>query len=226
MQPRADRPAASDRPVKAGEAAKALPPISSRRALRRRTLTAALAPFSIVAVDAWRARHPHCPLIVHGMLDESAHLLTALVVTESVFSQRSRAFRAAVLVASVLIDFDHIPAYTGHRWLDRGAPRPYPHSLTTLAAIGALARSRSANSDIALGLFTGTALHLWRDLSEPGTGVPLLWPSTRRSFNIGYCNYSAALLALGLGAAIVRRASQAPAPNSPLYVFPEAHLEI
>jgi inner membrane protein len=202
MQPGADRPPASAGPRKVRRVLQPQQPIGSRRALRRRTLAAALAPFSIIVLDSWRRRQTRCPLIVHGILDESAHLLTGRLVVESLFSQRSSAFRAAVLASSVLIDVDHVPAYTGHGWLDRGVPRPYPHSLTTLATIAAFVRTTPADNDVALGVLVGTALHLWRDVSEPGTGIPLLWPVSNRPFNIGYSSYAAALSALGVQTAV------------------------
>ena len=55
-----------------------------------------------------------------------------------------------------------------------------------------------------LGALTGTAAHLWRDVCEPGTGVPLLWPITKRPFSIGYRNYAAPMLVLGVAMAVDR----------------------
>ena len=40
-----------------------------------------------------------------------------------------------------------------------------------------------------LGVLFGLALHFWRDLSEPGTGVALLWPFSDHSFSTSHASY-------------------------------------
>lgn len=78
------------------------------------------------------------------------------------------------LFASVLIDLDHVPARLGWRELTEDTPRPYTHSLPTVGVVllGALLWRR--RRDVLLGVAIGLAIHFWRDLSEPGSGVALL----------------------------------------------------
>ncbi len=130
-----------------------------------------------------------------GALDETAHLLTMLLVLWALGPRfcRPRVLLPA-LVASVAIDIDHIPGYLGADWLTAGTPRPYTHSLLMLAAFVAAAviwrRRRVALFAIALGL----TVHFWRDLSESGAGVSLLWPWSDHVFTLPHTGY---LLAIG-----------------------------
>ena len=91
-----------------------------------------------------------------GPLDETAHFLTMLFILWALGDQ-FLVPRIAVpaLVATVLIDADHIPGYLGDDFLTAGTPRPYTHSLLTLAVV------------------RGIAVHLWRDLSESSGGVSI-----------------------------------------------------
>jgi membrane-bound metal-dependent hydrolase YbcI (DUF457 family) len=103
-----------------------------------------------------------------------------------------------MLVASVAIDLDHIPSYMGMKWLTRGTPRPYPHSLLTLLVLAMLGTLWRGQRLAILGAFAGLALHFWRDLSEPGGGVALLWPLTKRSFSVPYAWYAITIAILAI----------------------------
>jgi inner membrane protein len=86
------------------------------------------------------------------------------------------------MIASVAIDLDHIPGRLGADWLTAGTPRPYTHSLLTIAVVVAIALLWRRRRDLMLGLAIGLAIHFWRDTMEGDTGVSLLWPISNRPF--------------------------------------------
>ena len=129
-----------------------------------------------------------------GPLDEIAHALTALLVLWALGERASERFAASALVASVMIDVDHVPALLGGRWLTAGTPRPYTHSLLTIAVVLLAARVSKRRSDTLLGVAIGLAIHFWRDMAEPNSGVALLWPLSDRSFSLPHGTYVAAVV--------------------------------
>jgi inner membrane protein len=151
------------------------------------TKAAYIAPIVIATADHLR-RHADHPLILAGGLDEIAHLATGILAITALARQRQPRFAGSLLVASVAIDIDHIPYYMGSKWLTRGTPRPYSHSLLTLLVVAMLGTLWRGQRFAILGAFAGLALHFWRDLC--GGGVSLLWPLTKRSFNVAYAWYA------------------------------------
>lgn len=123
-----------------------------------------------------------------GPADELAHLLTMLLVLWAL-GVRARRFAAAALIASVAIDLDHVPGYLGANWLTAGTPRPYTHSLLTLAVLLTAALFVRSHRDLLLGVVVGLAVHFFRDLGEPGSGVALLWPWSRDAERIPHVTY-------------------------------------
>ncbi len=99
-----------------------------------------------------------------------------------------------MLVSSVLLDVDHVPAIAGSDVLSKGLFRPAPHSFLTLAALGALARFMPHRRRAVYGSLAGVALHLFRDMGDGS--VPLLWPLSKRSFKVGYPLYASVLAIL------------------------------
>jgi hypothetical protein len=158
---------------------------------------ALVAPIVIAAADHLRRRVDH-PVMLVGGLDEVAHLATGILAITGLVRQRPARFAGSLLIASVAIDVDHIPPYLGIRWLNRGTPRPYPHSLLTLLVVAMLATLWRGQRLAILGAFVGIALHFWRDLCEPGGGVALLWPVTRRSFTVAYPWYAITIAILAI----------------------------
>ena len=159
--------------------------------------TALVAAIVIAATDHLRRRVDH-PLMLDGGLDEIAHLATAILAITGLARQRPPRFAGSLLVASVAIDLDHIPSYMGMKWLNRDTPRPYPHSLLTLLVVAMLGTLWRGQRLAILGAFAGIALHFWRDLSEPGGGVALLWPLTKRSFSVPYAWYAITIAILAI----------------------------
>lgn len=165
----------------------------------RRRLAAgliALAPL-VCVMDAVRPEGAH-PLLLVGPLDELGHLATGILLVAAI-GIRDRRFVGPELAASVLIDLDHIPGALGDHWLTGGTPRPYPHSLLTLAVVAVFALAPRLRVPVA-GVLVGLAGHLARDLGE-GSGVALLWPFSSQGFSVAPPVYDTALVLIGAIAA-------------------------
>lgn len=163
---------------------------------RPATVAAAAALLAIADFGSERAGGS---LVPGGPLDESAHLLTTLLVIWAVLGRTPRRFKTAALASSVLIDLDHVPDRLGFDFLTAGTPRPYTHSLSTIVLIliaAVLWRRRRA---VLLGVAVGVAIHFWRDLSDPGTRVALLWPASNTGSSVPHASYVAGM---GLVAAV------------------------
>ncbi len=139
-----------------------------------------------------------------GLLDEPAHLATALVVFGAIVRLRGGSvpdprFCWTMLASSVLIDIDHIPAEFGIWALTTGTPRPYTHALWTvvvlaLAAAAARGLSRRGVSLVLGGAAAGVAAHFLRDIAT--APMSLWWPFTDAPVQVPYWWYVAAVVAL------------------------------
>lgn len=134
-------------------------------------------------------------ILLSGMLDETAHVLTTLIVLWALGGPLWDRMLYPALVASVAIDLDHIPQELCYFFLTEGTPRPYTHSLLTIAAVLAGALLWRRRRDLLLGIAVGVTLHLWRDMAEPRSGVALLWPLSDGSFSISQYVYLALMAA-------------------------------
>ena len=161
----------------------------------------------IFALDlAWGSLGVSSGSVFFAVVDEPAHLATCALALAALLAVRrgpaSPKFLLAALFASVVIDFDHLPGLVGWGVFTAGTPRPYSHSLLTIAALllaAALCGRRPR--PILLGAGFGVAAHLLRDLAT-GPGVPLWLPFSTDPVRIAYAVYAGLLL---LGAAIALR---------------------
>lgn len=155
-------------------------------------------------------QHIGTSVLLGAPLDETAHVLTALLVIWALGGVACR-FLLPALVASVAIDLDHVPRDLGQTWLTDGTPRPYTHSLLTIAVVLLVAALAKRRREIAIGVALGLVIHFWRDLAEPGTGVALLWPLSSVSFSLPHASYlvvMAVTIVAGLVRAVRRRPSE------------------
>jgi inner membrane protein len=146
----------------------------------------------LIAAD-WGSRLAGDSVFPGAPLDETAHLLTTLLICWALPLRFCRRFLAPALVAAVAIDVDHVPGRLGTDWLTAGTPRPYTHSLLTVAVIMLLALVWRGRRDLWLGVAIGLAIHLWRDMGEGSAGVSLLWPFSDRSFQYPHGLYLAVM---------------------------------
>jgi membrane-bound metal-dependent hydrolase YbcI (DUF457 family) len=140
--------------------------------------------------------------VAYGIVDVPAHLATCAIALLAIGavtgSPPARRFLIAALVASVMIDVDHIPGYLGSQALTGSLPRPYAHTLLSIAvllAIGLASRRRDIRM-VVFGIAFGVSAHLLRDLAT-GPGVPLAWPLSNGVATVPYA-YFAGLLALAV----------------------------
>jgi inner membrane protein len=133
-----------------------------------------------------------------GPLDEIAHLLTTLIVLWALGPRICDRFLVPALVASVVIDLDHVPRELGNDFLTRGTQRPYTHSLLSIVVVLVVAALSRSRRDAMLGIAIGLAIHFWRDMSEADAGVALLWPFSDHSFTLSRTGY---LIVMGVFAA-------------------------
>ncbi|HLG73661.1 MAG TPA: metal-dependent hydrolase [Chloroflexota bacterium] len=149
-----------------------------------------LAAAYIPIADVIMRRNDDLSTLALGLLDEPAHLFTALLLLAAFGIGYFKHYAIPVALASLLIDLDHLPGYLGSDILTRGTPRPYTHSLTTVVAVlllAALLRSGARRTSLAVAF--GLVGHLLRDLAT--YSVPLFWPVTNAGFHLPYPIYLA-----------------------------------
>jgi inner membrane protein len=142
-----------------------------------------------LALFDWGDQIAGVSLFPGGALDECAHVLTTVLILWALGPRVWQRFLVPAVIASVAIDLDHVPGQLGMNWLTAGTPRPYTHSLLTIALVLAAALLVRPRRDALLGVALGLASHFFRDLAEPGTGVALLWPWSYHSFSLPHATY-------------------------------------
>jgi hypothetical protein len=163
----------------------------------------------IVVVDYASGWHG-MGFVARGLLDEPCHLATTLIILGALTRVRGSApnpvFGWTMLVCSVLIDVDHLPAEFGYWALTQGTPRPYTHALWTLVvlvlgALAAYAWSKAAPSPRAVtarhllaGASWGIASHFTRDIAT--APMAFWWPLSDASVEVQYRWYILAMLVI------------------------------
>jgi inner membrane protein len=163
----------------------------------------ALYAFGTDALTGWHGMN----FAMRGLLDEPAHLATALVILGALVRVRGALpdphFGWTMLACSVLIDLDHLPAEFGTGALTNGTPRPYTHALWTVIALTLAwatarffvirsGRSRPATVELILaGAAWGVAAHFVRDIAT--APMSFWWPVTDIAVQVPYWWYVVAL---------------------------------
>ncbi len=139
-----------------------------------------------------------------GPLDETAHLLTAVLLLQLLPQRLRTPIAAPALVASVAIDLDHIPQFLGTDLLTAGTPRPYTHSLLTILVLLGLALALRRRQTLLVGLAAGIVMHFFRDMGEGmGAGIALFWPLSDHGFEYPQFIYLA-VMASATGWGLIR----------------------
>jgi inner membrane protein len=142
------------------------------------------------------------PLAAVGLLDESAHFVTACIALLAFAPAPSRAW-LWVLLGSVCIDVDHVPVLLFGVPVAEPGGRPVTHSLLTAAVLLVLAGAVPKWRTVAGCLGAGVLIHLTRDLVT-GPGVSLWWPLRPDALLLPYWLYILLLIVLA-GVAVTRR---------------------
>jgi membrane-bound metal-dependent hydrolase YbcI (DUF457 family) len=137
--------------------------------------------------------------LLTGIFDWAGHLATGVVLVAALRPPRRVA--AAILVCSVVIDVDHLPAKAGIDLLTTGTERPVTHCLLLVLVL--LAAAGLTRSGVLLGSAIGLAGHLLRDMGTGDAGVPLLWPLSDGAAAVPFSFY-VGLLALTAATAAAR----------------------
>jgi inner membrane protein len=146
------------------------------------------------------------PVGLQGPLDETAHLLTTLMLFWAIRRPAFDRLLIPALIASVAIDVDHIPGRLGYDWLTAGTSRPYTHSLATIVVVLMLASTWRTRRILFLGIAVGVASHLCRDLAEPsGSGIAAFWPFANTTCTIPGAVYLSGVAGLALAALLRSR---------------------
>ena len=148
----------------------------------------AVAAAASVAVDRWLEVHgDKVPRVPHlAARDWSAHLVATALALRVLPPALADRLATPALVASVVIDADHLPiAARMLRGVD-DLPRPRPHTFALPALLAAARRD---------GVAFGVAVHLARDLFN-GPGVVVAWPFSPRSVRLSVTAEAVALAAL------------------------------
>ncbi len=165
------------------------------------------------------------PLPVVGLLDESAHLLTAWLAIAAFPTVGRRLDRRWVLLGAVVIDLDHLPLYLWGALATSAGGRPVTHSLVTVLALLAFAASSRRLRAAAAGLAVGVLLHFLRDVAT-GPGLPIAWPLDADSTLLPYGSYLGVVVGLA-GLAVLRRSGArhgtAPRGTGPHRRAPHLH---
>ncbi len=121
-----------------------------------------------------------------GPVDEVAHLSTAALglLALARFIDAPHRFDVAALIASVVIDLDHIPLYLG--LLGNQGQRPVTHSLSTVAVFVVAAAASRRHRAVLAGVATGLVLHFARDIAEGYPGVRVFWPLQDTSWMVSH----------------------------------------
>jgi inner membrane protein len=166
------------------------------------------APLAVLVVLAvqpvLRGLDPERDFVVFGFFDWVGHFATGVVLIAAL--RPSTRMAAGIVLGSLLIDLDHLPAHLGSDILTAGTPRPYTHSLLSLAVVLAAARLR--RSELLLGAAIGLAGHLVRDLG--GGDVVLLWPLTDAEQSVPFAVYVVLLTLIAAQAAATPTALRTP----------------
>ena len=170
----------------------------------------ALYAFATDGLTGWHGMN----FAMRGLLDEPAHLATALIILGALVRIRGalpdQRFGWTMLACSVLIDLDHVPAEFGTGALTNGTPRPYTHALWTVIALTLAwatarffvirsGRPRPATVELMLaGAAWGVTAHFVRDIAT--APMSFWWPVTDMPVEVPYWWYVVALsflIALG-----------------------------
>jgi inner membrane protein len=135
---------------------------------------------------------PFLPL--RALLDESAHVATALLFLRALWPHPVPPFVLSTVLGSVLLDLDHVPQTIAAHGDLTGLSRPDSHSLLTILIAVCIAPWLPVKwRPYALGVAFGFAMHLTRDVATGS--VPLFWPLALHDFHLPYAAYAAVLLA-------------------------------
>jgi inner membrane protein len=159
----------------------------------------------VVVVDAGRSTRP-LSLLLDGVTDEVAHGATAALGLLCLYSdsalRRQMHVITAALVASILIDLDHVLLYAGVPHV-AAEGRPYSHSAVTVGLLLVLSWAWPRRRMVLCGAALGVTLHLMRDIAT-GPGLPIWSSQGSVDLRLPYWWYLATLAVFAVAATLRR----------------------
>lgn len=139
-------------------------------------------------------------LLIHGIMDEAGHLMTALMLALGLRSMRLPVPVWSVLAGGVVLDVGHIFSMMDVIEPVTGSTRSGTHSVFVVTILALVGFIDQRHANVWLGITIGALSHLWRDM---GTGlVPLAWPFvTDQLWGTSFSRYMVGIL--GLSAAMI-----------------------
>lgn len=138
-------------------------------------------------------------LTIHGIYDETGHLLTALMVAMGVKAIGMPIPVWSIIIGGAILDLGHVLIQLDFAEPITGSSRNGTHSLALVTMIALLGFIDRRHANVWLGIAIGASSHLWRDM---GTGlVPLAWPLSDDVWGTSFTRYMAGLM--GLTAAMI-----------------------
>jgi membrane-bound metal-dependent hydrolase YbcI (DUF457 family) len=151
----------------------------------------------LAAIYGLRLAEPDdATLRLHGVMDVSGHLLTALIAAIGVRALRLPVPIWSILLGGVVLDLGHGLGWLGYANALEGSSRNGSHSLFIVAVLACIGFADAPRAHIWLGIAMGATSHLWRDM---GTGtVALMWPISDTVYGTLYSRYLAVLAGISL----------------------------
>lgn len=157
-------------------------------------------------------------LTIHGVYDETGHVLTALMVAMGLKAMRLPIPIWCVIVGGVILDIGHVMVQLDLTEPVTGSTRNGTHSIAIVILIALTGFIDRRHANIWLGITIGALSHLWRDM---GTGlVPLAWPILDDLWGTSFTRYLVGLIGLmiamiGSGALLATNEAATRATGSP-----------
>ncbi len=160
---------------------------------------AALFAIAILIVILWlleRYEPTGASLELHGAMDITGHIITALIAAIGVRALRLPVPLWTILIGGTVLDLGHLPGFFGYVNALEGSTRNGSHSLFVVALLAIIGFIDRRHANAWLGVAMGATSHLWRDM---GTGtVALMWPLTETVYGTLFTRYLAVLGGISL----------------------------
>lgn len=160
---------------------------------------AALSSISALIAVLWlleRYEPIGAPLKVHGAMDVTGHIITALIAAIGVRALRLPVPLWTILIGGTVLDLGHVLGFLGYANALEGSTRNGSHSLFVVALLAIIGFIDRRHANAWLGVAMGATSHLWRDM---GTGtVALMWPITETVYGTLFTRYLAVLAGVSL----------------------------
>lgn len=165
--------------------------ISTSPPMAVRLLSVAMAPALAVIMGVDLRIRGSEEILVHGIADELAHLLTALVVLSALRAMGMRLSWPAVVIGATIPDIEHVLALAGQLDAIGTTGRGVLHTLVPGAIVAGLGMLLPPLRVFLLSLGLAMLSHVVRDAAT--SEIPALWPHAVAAYHLRYVFFLAML---------------------------------